>query len=315
MDISFILPVYNEEKHIASTVASIQSAVVAVRECLERELTCEIIVVDNGSTDQTRAICEAMGVHLFVSHARTVGGVRNAGAQLAKGALFIFVDGDVILSDDWAQHFPVVWKMVNDSKTIISGSKVQPAGAEQFLARNWFQGRGTLNYMNSAHLIVHREFFEQLGGFDELLVSGEDSDFSRRALLQGGIIRPVQELRVVHQGSPADFRAFFKRERWHGYGDFQSWGILSKSKPAHMAIANLGVGIAIGVAALVITPWTLLIYPGALICLSTVAAFYRVGYRFEVRIVPLIMIYAVYITARTLSLIDFLVGVRPERWR
>lgn len=316
MDLSFIIPAYNEEEHIASTIQSIRSSVDASSIRVGRLFSYEIIVVDNGSKDQTSLVCRQMGVLPIESLATTIGALRNVGARSASGSVLVFLDADITLLPDWSECFPEVFKMLIESPSNISGSKVLPADPATFLSRVWFQeNKKDLGYMNSAHLLIHRDFFAKLSGFDESLVSGEDSDLSRRAIILGGSIRPVSGLKVIHHGSPSNLWEFFRRERWHGHGDFQSWEILRKSRPSHLAIANLIAMITAVVGSIFVSPWGLAMYPLALGCLSGASAFHRVGYKLEKRVGPLILLYAIYIMARTFSLFDRVTSTRPGRWR
>ncbi len=88
--ISVIVPVYNLEKYIESTVISITE---------QKYKNIEIILVDDGSDDSTPDICDRLAAeynNVFVVH-KANGGVssaRNSGIEVAKGDLICFVDGD-----------------------------------------------------------------------------------------------------------------------------------------------------------------------------------------------------------------------------
>jgi len=72
-------------------------------------------------------------------------------------------------------------------------------------------------YINSGHLIVNRKLFNELGGFNPKLVTGEDLDFSHRAVsFFGARIINNKRLSVIHLGYPNDIKTFIKREIWHG---------------------------------------------------------------------------------------------------
>lgn len=316
MDVSFIIPAFNEEEKIGSTIRSIQSSLEVIGGRLGRPMSYEIIVVDNGSTDRTIAICQSFGVEPLVSLATTIGALRNHGAGRANGLVYVFLDADISLLPGWAEAFVDVFKMVQDSVGMISGSKVLPSGGDSFVARTWFgEGNTTAAYMNSAHLIIHRDFFARLSGFDESLISGEDSDLSRRALLLGGRIVPMPHLRAAHHGVPTTLGQFFQRERWHGHGDFQSLEILRKSRPSQLALINVASAAIALLASVAFIPWSLLGYIAVLGGMATLAAFHRCNCRLEKKLPALIMLYVIYITARSVSFIDFLTSTRPARWR
>ncbi|MFN7931436.1 MAG: glycosyltransferase [Blastocatellia bacterium] len=77
MSISIIIPALNEAAHLAATICSARSST-----------TCEVLVVDGGSSDATIAIAEAAGVQVI----RTEPGrarQMNAGARMARGNIFL----------------------------------------------------------------------------------------------------------------------------------------------------------------------------------------------------------------------------------
>jgi len=89
--ISVVIPVFNGERFIE---ASLRSALEQTHPPLE------VLVVDDGSTDRTRAICEAVGgsrVRLIRQDNRGVARARNAGIELARGDFIAFLDAD----DEW----------------------------------------------------------------------------------------------------------------------------------------------------------------------------------------------------------------------
>ncbi len=87
-------------------------------------------------------------------------------------------------------------------------------------------------YLGTAHMIIRKQFFSQLNGFDANLSSGEDFDLCMRAIKAGGSIRSRPILHVVHHEYPTGLTEFLKREGWHGSGDFQSFETFRRSKVA-----------------------------------------------------------------------------------
>ena len=90
MKISFIVPVYNVENYLHECANSII-----------RQLTseCELILVDDGSKDQSGIICDEMAAkhdNVMVIHKENGGlsSARNAGLQVARGEYIAFVDSD-----------------------------------------------------------------------------------------------------------------------------------------------------------------------------------------------------------------------------
>lgn len=92
--LSVIIPAYNVEKHLAAAIES------ALR---QTDPDFELIVVNDGSTDKTGAICDAFAAQdprVRVIHQKNAGAhaARNAAIELASGEYLYFMDGD-----DWAE--------------------------------------------------------------------------------------------------------------------------------------------------------------------------------------------------------------------
>lgn len=92
--LSLVIPAYNEARRIQQTLQT------AVRTLSELDLTAEIIVVDDGSTDETRSIADAAAeanpiIHVLgLRHQGKAAAVR-AGMLAAQGALILFSDADI----------------------------------------------------------------------------------------------------------------------------------------------------------------------------------------------------------------------------
>src|SRR5712692_7818106 len=91
--ISFIVPAHNEEAWIGKCLASIRATMEKLNEHYE------VIVVDDASTDSTPRIAEQMGVRTLRVEHRKISAVRNAGARLACGEVFFFVDADTQVNE------------------------------------------------------------------------------------------------------------------------------------------------------------------------------------------------------------------------
>ena len=205
VNISFIIPAYNEEKHLPKVLATINQ--------LLSDLAYEIIVVDNGSTDSTVNIAQEFGANVFSSSDMTIAGLRNLGAECAIGKILVFLDGDVFITSMWAKEISKVISAFQHNKHIITGSRcgisLQPTWIERYWFAPMIQERS--NYMNSGHLIIDKEIFNEIGGFNDTLVTGEDWEFSMRAKQNGITIINNPELHVIHEGYPKTLMQFVRK--------------------------------------------------------------------------------------------------------
>lgn len=98
--VSIIIPAYNVEKYIEECVLS----------CMKQTYTnIEILVVDDGSLDDTPAIIDRLAVQdnrVIPIHQKNAGvsAARNAGIKASKGEYLIFVDGDDYLASDFVDY-------------------------------------------------------------------------------------------------------------------------------------------------------------------------------------------------------------------
>ncbi|MBI4681883.1 MAG: glycosyltransferase family 2 protein [Nitrospirae bacterium] len=91
--ISFIMPALNEEECIGTSIRAIKS--------YSQGYKCEIIVVDNGSTDRTAEIVRSEHVTLLQARNTTIAYARNKGVEESNGRILIFLDADVIVTASW----------------------------------------------------------------------------------------------------------------------------------------------------------------------------------------------------------------------
>ena len=108
MNLSVIIPAFNEADYLPSTLDSIQRASERLRDRADVEV--EVIVVDNNSTDETAAVAEAMGATVVRETVQGIGRARNRGASAAEGDVLVFVDADVTVPITLLEVVHEVWK-------------------------------------------------------------------------------------------------------------------------------------------------------------------------------------------------------------
>lgn len=125
-ELSVVIPAYNEETVIGKTIQAITADLAA------RGVTHEILVVDDGSTDQTKEqvqrLMRRMGSHLRLvqTHHQGKGAAVRSGVLAARGAFILFMDADYSTRiDEWAKCAP--W--LRQGFQVVIGSRKMP-GAE-----------------------------------------------------------------------------------------------------------------------------------------------------------------------------------------
>lgn len=178
---SVIIPTLNEEKNLPILLSTLAK---------QTERDFEVIVSDCRSTDQTLNKAKEFENKLPVlkltnCQARNVGAARNQGATHAKGDCFVFLDSDVEVEEKFLEGIRREITEYNlDALTLFNRAKNKHF-TPQFI---W----GLLNIAmwlfqrikpgaNGPCMIVKKNIFEKIKGFDEGIVFGEDFDFMQRA--------------------------------------------------------------------------------------------------------------------------------------
>lgn len=178
MDISIIIPTYNEEKYIETCLKSL--------ECQEYSGNYEVIVSDGSSTDNTVAIAGRHADRVIVDHKDTIASGRQVGARAARYSVLAFTDADTYISPDWLSNLA---SSLEESRVVGVHGKLLPLDGNRF--ENDF-----CNYVLPLHsqlmvdinkpsvpgsnFAVKRKAFNKVGGFNTKLVTAEDVDICNR---------------------------------------------------------------------------------------------------------------------------------------
>lgn len=302
-DVAFIIPSLNEEHNIGEAIESIKVNMAVL------DLSYELVVVDNGSRDNTVQIAQKLGAAVVSKAISTISGLRNTGVENTTGNVIVFIDADVYLSQGWSKVFQGVFETLLKDSTLLTGSTYKLKASPAWVEKSWYEPvlmKPHSNYINGGHLILSRTLFRKLGGFNEKLETGEDYEFCQRARKAGVKIINNKDLHAVHKGYPVTVRGFFQRERWHGKGDFQSWKGFIGSKPALLACVNMLLILAsLSVAILARNAFCLLPYFLFAVALCGASAYFRCR-KISLGYFQCAVLYYVYFIARGISLIDVL---------
>jgi hypothetical protein len=211
MVLSYIIPVRNDAERLRLCLQSIRASA--------GDIPSEIIIGDNGSTDESAVAGRAAGARVLDLPDRRVAQVRNEAAQAARGEFLAFVDADHVLDAGWARaavdvlRDPSVSAVGAQYRTPLDGTWVQQTFD---CMRRHQPGNRSVEWLPSGNLVVRRRVFEQLGGFDVSLETCEDVDLCQRIVQGGGRLLAVEALRSVHLGDPPTLRTLFLAELWRG---------------------------------------------------------------------------------------------------
>lgn len=177
LQISIVIPAFNEERLLAQTLAEINRARVAFTAA---GFTSELIVCDNNSTDRTAEIARAAGATVVFEPINQIGRARNRGAAAAAGDWLLFIDAD---SHPSPELFTDVAATIQSGRYLAGGCVIRLAGnhrAAQWLtcAWNWVSRQRRL--LAGSFIFVEAVAFREVGGFSNEFFTGEELDLSLR---------------------------------------------------------------------------------------------------------------------------------------
>jgi len=211
MEFSIIIPAKNEELNLPRCLASLA-------ELESPSNIYEVLLIDNGSSDQTVGIAERFGVKVFIRPEATIAGLRNFGASRAQGQILAFLDADCTVAPDWL-HAASIWREHWD--VCCFGSPPEAPEDGTWVQKAWFIIRckqhmvEDVDWLESMNMFTRKDTFATVGGFDEGLITCEDYDLSLR-LKQHGRLVADKRIRAIHHGEAATLRRFYQKESWRG---------------------------------------------------------------------------------------------------
>jgi glycosyltransferase involved in cell wall biosynthesis len=194
--ISVIIPCFNNGKYL--------------RECLDSVLSqtfqdFEVIVVDDGSADDSPSIIKSYGSRVKYIRQNNKGpsSARNAGIKIAQGNYIAFQDAD----DVWlARKLELQYRFLQENPPYLwVYSDMSTFNDKQVLQESWFSDRSTHegkvleklinnNFIPTITVLIKKQLLLEVGGFDEKLRSCEDKELWLRLSLKYPVGRLNQVL-------------------------------------------------------------------------------------------------------------------------
>lgn len=197
--VTVVIPVYNGGKAFQHCLNSLSLASPAPD---------EIIVVDDGSTDESALVARRLGIEVFSTSGRKgPAEARNIGAKHAKGQILFFVDADCSVKPDAIQQIHAILEEDPQVDAIVGSYDDAPSANgllsqyKNLLHHYMHQSSGPCGYTFwGACGAIRREVFEQVGGFDRTYskASIEDIELGYRLVATGKRIRMNPEMQVTH---------------------------------------------------------------------------------------------------------------------
>jgi glycosyltransferase involved in cell wall biosynthesis len=208
--VSILIPAFNAETWIGDTIRS------AMAQTWVRK---EIIVVDDGSTDQTFAVARQFAskdVAVVTRENQGAAATRNHALSLSQGGYIQWLDADDLLSPDKVERQMAVADEIRSGRTLISSgwgyfayrterAEFSPSSLWRDLSPvEWLLRKMSENlHMQTATWLISRELTEAAGAWDTRLLSDDDGEYFCRAILASDGIRFVHGPKVFYRMTPS----------------------------------------------------------------------------------------------------------------
>ena len=216
MKVSVAIPAYNAQKTIGQAAAQ---SLAQARGSLE----VEVIVVDDGSTDNTADVAASAGAKVIRQHNSGPASARNTGWKSAKGSLICFTDADCIPSPDWMVNLlegftDMTVGAVAGSYDIANDNSWLARCVHQEIIERHSRMGSSIRAFGSYNVAIPRYVLEATGGFDPSYrtASGEDNDLSYRIIQKGWRIAFRPQAKVAHH-HPERLWRYLKEQYRHGF--------------------------------------------------------------------------------------------------
>jgi glycosyltransferase involved in cell wall biosynthesis len=216
--VSILIPAYNAEAWIADTIKS------AIGQTWPRK---EIIVVDDGSTDQTFAVARRFAskdVAVVTRENQGAAATRNHALSLSQGGYIQWLDADDLLSPDKVERQMETADEIRSSRTLLSSgwgyfayrterAKFSPTSLWCDLSPvEWLLRKmGENLHMQTATWLTSRELTDAAGAWDARMFVDDDGEYFCRVLLASDAVRFVPGAKVFYRITPSTRLSYIGR--------------------------------------------------------------------------------------------------------
>jgi GT2 family glycosyltransferase len=207
--VTVVVPTHDRADYLAVTLESLNAQ--------ELDVPYEVIVVDDGSADETPAVAERAGV-IYIRHERARGAnaARNDGARAAQADLVALVDDDIFAPPGWLQAMvkgaadhPDAEAFGGPIRARFDGPAPRSCGRElpPITTLDLGPKDREAELVWSANMLVRKSALARVGEFDESLpTGGDEEDWLRRLREQGGKVVYLGHAGLEHRRTGDDAR-------------------------------------------------------------------------------------------------------------
>ena len=210
--VSVIIPCYNAWPFLAEAIDSALGQTYPRSAALGCNPTTEVIVVDDGSTDQSMEVLNAYGERIRPVRLRQNRGgshARNVGAGLATGTFLMFLDADDVIAPDALdslldavrEHPRTLavgdWSRLRrvDGAWVTVSRNIPLPHEEEDPVREWLKGR----WVPPCAVLWRHDAYDLTGGWDEEITFNDDGDLMYRAFCRGVRMKVAEQARSYYR--------------------------------------------------------------------------------------------------------------------
>ena len=216
--VTVIIPTFNRGYCLAESIQSVLD---------QRFTDFELIVVDDGSTDNTPEVVDQFSdiQQIRLQTNRGVSFARNRGIEKARGEWIGFLDSDDLWERDklstqmnWVECNPDHHAVYTDEIWIRNGVRVNAMNKHRKYSGDIFQFCLPLCIVSPSSVLLHAELLSEFGGFDESMSVCEDYDLWLR-IAKRFPFHLIEEKLIIKRGGHEDqlSRKFWGMDRWRVY--------------------------------------------------------------------------------------------------
>lgn len=211
---SIVIPTLNEETRLPQLLESL-----TMQTCKD----FEVIVVDSGSQDKTREKAlefkdKLPKFYFLEGKFKRVAAARNGGAHIICAAWLIFLDADVVVPSDFISKIKdIIMRKKPDLMTAWNSTQDKGISGKLMLfliSLGIFLAHKIRSFANGPCIIIKKDLFDKIKGFNEAIIVGEDLDLADRATKAGGryhfLLRPLVYVSTRRYEKEGFFLSFYK---------------------------------------------------------------------------------------------------------
>lgn len=202
--VSMIMPLYNRAYMLRPVLDSLMG---------QTYKNIEIILVDDGSTDNTREVVKEYPGMIYLTRQNAgAAAARNTGIEKATGEIVFFIDSDVISPADLVETH-VKYHLMN-KKYIVQGQLIRIIDLKDALKEPYRMIHYSRSFFDGANVSVRKEHVDKAGGFDsEILRHGwDDLDYGMKLLALG-----LKPKRMTDEGYVWHYEGEYTKENVHKF--------------------------------------------------------------------------------------------------